>query len=165
MYTCARNQILSSSHSNEQYVIRMTQAIEAMPEGVSKMSHVLDLHGFTFSMNCSLCGPLRLMQVWDGYFADTMNEVLVVDLPPWAKFLLDATFAVIPEKTRSKVKLLCGDDAKKRLRETCDVETADRIIATMDQNRNATNTLEERQKTWVQVNKDGELVPVPVPTL
>merc|ERR1719162_217701 len=110
-------------------------------------------------MNCSLCGPLRLMQVWDGYFADTMHEVLVVDLPPWAKFLVDAVFSVVPEKTRSKVRFLSGNDAKVRLREKCDVETADRIIATMDQNRDTTNTLEERQKTWLRVNKDGELVP------
>jgi len=160
LYQCTRNQLLPNGQSLDMYVVRMLQGMDLMAPGVSKMTHIWDLHGLNLRMNLSISATLQLMQVLDGYFAETTHEIIVIDVPAMAQFLKDAIWPLLPDRTKRKIHVLKVADAKLRVQACCDNDTASRICEVMDQNRNI-RRLEERRQTWMHVvNKHGDLAPV-----
>lgn len=135
LYQCARNQLLPNSQGLDQYVVRMLQAIDTMPDGVSTMTHVWDLHGLKIMLNLNPAAVLALLRVLEAYFAERMHQLLVVDAPRSAQFLIDAVWPLVPERTRQKVAFLSADAALLRLEASCEAGVFSRIRAAMQENR------------------------------
>merc|ERR1719181_2545570 len=103
---------------------------------------------------------MQLMQVLDGYFAETTHEIIVIDLPGMAQFMKDAIWPILPERTKTKIHVLTAAEAKNHVQERCDDENASRICEVIDQNRTV-NRLEACRRTWMHVvNAEGDLAPV-----
>uniref|UniRef100_A0A7S2NIF9 CRAL-TRIO domain-containing protein n=1 Tax=Alexandrium andersonii TaxID=327968 RepID=A0A7S2NIF9_9DINO len=158
LYQCARNQLLPNSKGLDQYVVRMLQAIDMMPPGVSTMTHVWDMHGMRLMMNLNPRAVLQLLNVLEGYFVERMHELLVVDAPQAAHFLVEAIWPMVSERTRKKVFFLSAKDALSHLQKTCASPFAMQMGALVELNRNPSCTLEERRRGWTQV--DSAEIPV-----
>jgi len=102
LYTCTCNQLLPNSQSLNMYVVRMLQGMDLMAPGVDKMTHIWDLHGLNLRMNMSISATIDLMQILDGYFAETTQEIIVIDVPAFAQFLKNAVWPIISERTKKK---------------------------------------------------------------
>jgi hypothetical protein len=163
LYTCTGNQLLTNAESLDMYVVRMLQALDLMAPGVDKMTHIWDLTGLSIYMNLSISATIQLMQILDGYFAETTHEIIVIDVPGIAQYLKDAIWPILPERTKAKIHILTAADAKLRLQSTCDSVNASRICNVIDQNRNV-RSLDARRRTWMHVvNTRGDLAPVSRP--
>lgn len=160
LYHCARNQLLPNSRALDQYVVRMVQAIDMMPPGVSTMTHIWDMHGMRIMLNLNPGAVVQLLSVLEGYFAERMHELLIIDAPRAAHFIIDAIWPVVPERTRKKVFFLSAQEALKHLAESCLAPLVEEIGAVMELNRNPACSLEERRRSWKQV--DAAEVPDPL---
>eukprot|EP00929_Paragymnodinium_shiwhaense_P046893 TRINITY_DN23841_c0_g1_i1.p1 TRINITY_DN23841_c0_g1~~TRINITY_DN23841_c0_g1_i1.p1 ORF type:complete len:375 (+),score=69.37 TRINITY_DN23841_c0_g1_i1:102-1226(+) len=162
LYSCTKNQMLPNSEGLDQYIVRMVQAQEMMPQGVHTMTHIIDLHGISISLNLSLRAVMSLAEVLEGYFAETMHESIIIDegLPRVLVFIRTAVLRALPARTRAKLKFLSVEETKAHLEANCDRETAERIGAILTQNRQPGGSIEARRKTWTHLCETGELVPV-----
>jgi len=150
LYQCARNQLLSNGQGLDQYVVRMLQAIDVMPAGVSTMSHIWDLHGLKIMLNLNPAAVLAFLRVLEAYFAERMHQLLIVDFPSSAQFIVDAVWPLVPESTRKKVAFLRADAALLRLEASCGADVFGRIRAVMRENRDPQLSLEQRRRAWSQ---------------
>lgn len=150
IYQCARNQLLPGSQGFDQYVVRMLQAVDVMPAGVSTMTHIWDVHGMRIMLNLNPAAILALLRVFEAYFAERMHQLIVVDRPRSAQFLIDAVWPRLPESTRQKVVFLNFDATLLRLEESCRSDVFDRIRTVMHENRNPKLDLEHRRRAWSQ---------------
>lgn len=160
LYQCARNQLLQNSKGLDQYVVRMVQAIDMMPPGVSTMTHIWDMHGMRMLLNLNPNAVLQLLSVLEGYFAERMHELIIVDVPQVAQFLVEAIWPAVPERTRKKVFFLSAKDALLHLKESCAPALTAQIGALVERNRDPACSLEERRSDWKQV--DVSEVPNPL---
>jgi len=160
LYTCLKNQMLPGSQCLDQKVVAMLQAIDNMPPSVETVAHIWDLHGMQFRISDLNPSPLiQMVQSLEGYFAERLQELIIIDMPRMALALKDAIWPLVPEKTKRKVRFVTSAQAKEYIQAKCDAEVASRIRAIMEQNRNPKISLEERKRSWMRVNERGELVP------
>jgi len=160
LYQCARNQMLSNVDGMDQTIVRCMQAVDLMPEGVETMTHVWDLHGLKLHLNLSPSPLLELLEVLEGYLAERTHQIIIIDLPGLANFLVKAVWPLVPESTKKKIKFLSAKEAKLQLPESCGDTVAHRIEEAMALNRVRNSTLEQRRITWMQVDKSGSLLHV-----
>jgi hypothetical protein len=150
LYQCARNQLLPNSQGLDQYVVRMLQAIDVMPAGVSTMIHIWDIHGMKIMLNLNPAAIMSLLRVLEAYFAERMHQLFVIDAPRSAQFLIDAVWPLVPERTRQKVAFLDADAALPRLEASCGADVFSRIRTAMHDNRDPQLSLEQRRRAWSQ---------------
>jgi len=150
LYQCARNQLLPNSQGLDQYVVCMLQAIDAMPAAVSTMTHIWDMHGLRIMLNLNPAAVLALLRVLEAYFAERMHQLLVVDAPRAAQFLVDAVWPMVPESTRQKVAFLSADAVLLRLEAGCGADVFGHIQMVVRENRDSRVGLEQRRRTWSQ---------------
>jgi len=150
LYQCARNQLLPNSQGLDQYVVRMLQAIDVMPAGVSTMTHIWDMHGLRIMLNLNPAAVLALLRVLEAYFAERMHQLIILDVPRTAQFLVDAVWPLVPESTRRKVAFLNADAALLRLETSCGAGVFSRICLVVHENRDPQLSLEQRRRAWSQ---------------
>jgi len=160
LYMCYKNLLLPSSQCYDQLVVCMLQAIDNMPPGVETATHIWDLSGMRFRFSDLNPAPLiQMASTVEAYFAERMQDLVIIEMPRVAGFLKDALWPLISEKTKTKVKFLSQEQAGDYLQATCDEDVAGRILAVMAQNRDSRLSLEDRKSTWMRVDKQGHLVP------
>jgi len=159
LYQCMKNQLLPGSQALDQSLVVMLQAIDNMPAGVQTATHIWDLHGMSVRLNLNPAPLGQMLQAAEGYFAERMDQLIIIDMPRLASFLKDAVWPVVPEKTKQKVKFMTAEQAKQHLGSTCPAEVSDRIAAAMDENRDSRVSLETRRAGWKRVDASGDLVP------
>eukprot|EP00444_Apocalathium_aciculiferum_P002202 CAMPEP_0183400674 /NCGR_PEP_ID=MMETSP0370-20130417/12750_1 /TAXON_ID=268820 /ORGANISM="Peridinium aciculiferum, Strain PAER-2" /LENGTH=403 /DNA_ID=CAMNT_0025582007 /DNA_START=57 /DNA_END=1268 /DNA_ORIENTATION=- len=159
LYMCMKNQLSSMGRAIDHLIVCMLQSIDNMPAGVESATHIWDLHGMMIYLNLNPSPLIQILKMAEGYFAERMQELIIVDMPRMATFLKDAAWPVVPEKTRNKIKFMTPEQAKQNMQILFAPETSLRIAACMDQNRDQKLSLEDRQRTWMRVDKHGELVP------
>mmetsp|Transcript_141459 Transcript_141459/g.451772 ORF Transcript_141459/g.451772 Transcript_141459/m.451772 type:complete len:426 (-) Transcript_141459:81-1358(-) len=159
LYMCMKNQLLSVGQGIDQNIVCMLQAVDNMPAGVESAIHVWDLHGMMMYLNMNPAPLLQIVKTWDSYFAERMQELIIIDTPRTAIFLKDIAWPLVPERTRNKIKFMTLEAALLQMQTEFEPQTCARITACMQQNRDRNVSLEERQRTWMRVDKDGELVP------
>jgi len=128
----------------------MLQAIEVMPAWVSTMTHIWDMHGPRIALNMNPAAILALMRVLEAYFAERTHQVIVVDAPRSAQFLVNAVWPHVPERTRQKVVFLNADAALLRLEASCGTDVFSRIRTVVHENRDPRLSLEQRRHAWSQ---------------
>merc|ERR1719396_264320 len=101
-------------------------------------------------MNMNPTPVAHMLQAAEGYFAERMHQLIIIDMPRMASFLKDAVWPVVPEKTRQKVRFMTPEELREHLRENCDVGTAERVVESMEQNRDRYISLANRRKTWMR---------------
>jgi len=152
--------MLSGSQCLDQKVVATLQAIDNIPPGVETAIHIWDLHGMKFRVSDLNPSPLiQMAQSLEGYFAERLQELIIIEMPRMALTLKDAIWPLVPEKTRSKVRFMTLEQAQEYMQEKCDPEVASRVLSIMEQNRDPGISLEERKRSWMRVNECGELVP------
>jgi len=159
VYMCMRNQLLPGTQGLDQNLVCMLQSIDNMPLGVQTATHIWDLHGMSVRMNMNPTPVAQMLQAAEGYFAERMHQLIIIDMPRLAGFLKDAVWPLVPERTKQKVKFLTAREAAAYLASECPAEVSGRIVAVMDQNRDTKLSLEARRATWMRVDARGELVP------
>jgi len=160
LYCCLKNQMLSGSQCLDQKVVAKLQAIDNMPPGVETAIHIWDLHGMRFRVSDLNPSPLiKMAQSLEGYFAERLQELIIIEMPRMSLTLKDAIWPLLPEKTRNKVRFMTAEQAKEYLSGRCDQEVSSRVAAIMEQNRDSRISLEDRKRSWMRVNERGELVP------
>mmetsp|Transcript_103024 Transcript_103024/g.276795 ORF Transcript_103024/g.276795 Transcript_103024/m.276795 type:complete len:197 (+) Transcript_103024:3-593(+) len=159
LYMCMKNQLLSVGQGIDQNIVCMLQAVDNMPAGVESAIHVWDLHGMMMYLNMNPAPLLQIVKTWDSYFAERMQELIIIDTPRMAIFLKDIAWPLVPERTRNKIKFMTLEAALLQMQTELEPQTCARITACMQQNRDRKVSLEERKRTWRRVDKDGELVP------
>merc|ERR1719401_85190 len=102
---------------------------------------------------------IKMVQSLEGYFAERLQELIIIEMPRVALTLKDAIWPLVPEKTKSKVKFMTVEQAKEYVQAKCDPEVSRRLLAIMEQNRDPGISLEERKRSWMRVNECGELIP------
>eukprot|EP00415_Alexandrium_ostenfeldii_P003371 UN3371 len=143
----------------------MVQAIDMMPPGVSTMTHIWDMHGMRMLLNLNPNAVLQLLSVLEGYFAERMHELIIVDVPQVAQFLVEAIWPAVPERTRKKVFFLSAKDALLHLKESCAPALTAQIGALVERNRDPACSLEERRNDWKQAHEEAcEPRPLHAPT-
>jgi len=159
LYMCMKNQLLSMGQAVDQIVVCMLQAVDNMPAGVESAIHVWDLHGMMLYLNMNPAPLLQILKMAEGYFAERMQELIIIEMPRMAMFLKDIAWPLVPEKTRNKIKFMTPEAAELQMQAQFEPRTVARITTCMQQNRDRKVSLEERKRTWRRVDKDGELVP------
>merc|ERR1712113_493029 len=160
LYMCYKNMLLPTSQCYDQMVVCLLQAIDNMPPGVERASHIWDLHGMKFRFSDMNPAPLiQMAATVEAYFAERMQDLIIIEMPRVAGFLKDALWPLISEKTKSKVKFVNQEQAREYLQGACDQEVSQRILAVMAQNRDSRLSLEDRKSSWRRVDPNGQLVP------
>jgi len=159
LYMCMRNQLLPLGQCVDFMVVAMLRAIDNMPAGVETATHIWDLHGMMIRMNWNPAPLVAILKMAEGYFAERMHQVIIVDMPRMAAFLKDAVWPLVPEKTREKVKFMTAEEVQTHVGLHCPTEVAGRIRGSMQQNRDSSVSLEERKRSWMCVDEHGELAP------
>merc|ERR1712061_69245 len=160
LYMCYNNLLLPSSQCYDQLVVCMLQAIDNMPAGVETATHIWDLSGMKFRFSDLNPAPLiQMASTVEAYFAERMQDLVIIEMPRIASFLKDALWPLISEKTKSKVKFLNQEQAVEYLQATCDEDVSHRILAVMAQNRDSRLSLEDRRSSWMRVDEHGRLIP------
>merc|ERR1719410_2387427 len=67
--------------------------------------YVYDVFGFLLWLNLNPRPLIRLMAPADSYFAERIAKIFIVDLPPAARFILNAVLPKMPPKTREKIQV------------------------------------------------------------
>jgi len=160
LYACLKNQMLPGSQCLDQKVVAMLQAVDNMPPGVETVTHIWDLHGMQFRISDLNPSPvIQMVQSLEGYFAERLQELIIIEMPRMALAMKDAIWPLVPEKTKRKVRFMTPVQAKEYMQAKCDSDVANRIRAIMEQNRDPRISLEERKRNWLRVSECGELVP------
>jgi len=159
-YLCMKNQLITSREALDHTLVTMLQAVDNMPAGVEKAVHIWDCHGMRLSLNLDPTTVLHIAQAQEGYFAERLHEMIVVDMPRIAVFIKEAVWPFLPARTISKVKFMTSDELRTHLWRNCEEATARRICDAMVLNRDPSVTMEERRQTWMCVDPRGNLVPV-----
>jgi hypothetical protein len=154
-----KNQMLPLSRCLDQKIVTMLQALENMPSGVEKTVHIWDLHGQQFRVGDLMPRPLlEIMQNQDGYFAGRLHQLIIVGMPQMATLLKNALWPAVPARTKAKVRFVSFEQAREHLFTVCPTDVANRILATMEQNRDRSLSLEQRKASWMRVDQHGDLV-------
>mmetsp|Transcript_54159 Transcript_54159/g.100021 ORF Transcript_54159/g.100021 Transcript_54159/m.100021 type:complete len:420 (+) Transcript_54159:29-1288(+) len=156
LYLCGACQLLSNKFLPEQYIVRMVQAIEMMPPGVEKLTHVWDLYGMSLRLNYSPSPFLQLKDMLDGYFAERLNRLVICDMPRGAAYLKETLWHYVPEKSKGRINFMNPGQVSSYLGRVCSKETAEHIIDIMKSNRADGRAPEERRSSW-----DSRPVPLP----
>jgi len=159
LYQCMRNQYLPLGQTLDHQVVALLRAIDNMPPGVETATHIWDLHGMQLRLNLNPVPLVAMVRAAEGYFAERMQSLIIIDMPRMANFLKDAVWPLLPENTKAKVKFMTLEEAKKHLKGECDKQVASRIVASMEQNRDKSLSLEDRKRSWKRVDTHGNLVP------
>jgi hypothetical protein len=159
LYMCMRNQLLPLGQCVDFMVVAMLRAVDNMPAGVETATHIWDLHGMMLRLNWNPAPLVAILKMAEGYFAERMHQLIIIDMPKMAGFLKDAVWPLLPEKTAAKVKFLTAAEAQAFVGESCPADVSGRIHSSMDQNRDSRVSLEERKRSWMCVNEEGAVVP------
>jgi hypothetical protein len=160
LYMCYKNLLLPTSQCYDQLVVSLLQAIDNMPPGVETASHIWDLYGMKFRFSDLNPAPLiQMASTVEAYFAERMQDLIIIEMPRIAGFLKDALWPLISEKTKNKVKFVNHEQAREYLQGACDQEVSERILAVMAENRDSGLSLEDRKSSWRRVDPNGQLVP------
>merc|ERR1712151_774133 len=92
--------------------VAMLRAIDNMPPGVETATHIWDLHGMQMRLNLNPVPLVAMLKAAEGYFAERMHVLIIIDMPRWAGFLKDAVWPLVPEKTKAKVKFMSREEAE-----------------------------------------------------
>jgi len=160
LYMCMRNQLLPMGQCVDFMMVAMLQAIDNMPAGVETATHIWDLHGMMLRLNWNPAPLVAILKAAEGYFAERMQQLIIVDMPRMANFIKDAVWPLVPEKTREKVKFMTVEESQAFVGRACPEDVGLRVRGAMAQNRDSDASLEERKRSWVRVDKHGEVVPV-----
>jgi len=160
LYMCMKNQFLSGSQGLDHSLVALLQAIDNLPPGVEKTVHIWDLHGMKLHLNLNPTPTYQMAQAQEGYFAERLHELIIIDMPRLATFIKDAVWPLIPQKTKCKVRFLTRDEARAHVQSVCDEATAQRICDSMTENRDPSVSFEQRLQSWRRVNQHGDLVPL-----
>jgi len=158
LYQCMKNQYLPLGQCLDHSVVAFLRAIDNMPPGVETATHVWDLHGMQLRLNLNPVALVAMVRAAEGYFAERMHAMIIIDMPRWAGFLKDAVWPLLPEKTKDKVKFMTCEEAERYFSRECDEQAAGHIRASMVQNRDSRLTLEDRKRSWMRVDEKGDLV-------
>jgi hypothetical protein len=158
LYQCMKNQYLPLSQCSDHQVVAMLRAIDNMPPGVETATHIWDLHGMQLRLNLNPVPLVAMVRAAEGYFAERMHALIIIDMPRMATFLKDAVWPLLPENTKAKVKFMTPEEAKRYLRRECDKRVAGRIVAEMEQSRDKRFSLEDRKRSWKRVDAQGNMV-------
>jgi len=162
LYMCTKNQLLSSAQGLDQILVCMLEAVDSMPPGVEQMTQIWDLEGFSLRLNYNPSPVVHLLEALEGYFAERLHELIIIDMPRAATFAKDAIWPLVPSKTRQKVKFMTAQQAKVHAQGAFLPETAARVCDSIDPNRDRGLTLEQRRATWLHVDRAGHWVPLAV---
>jgi len=159
LYQCMKNQYLPLSQCLDHQVVAFLRAIDNMPPGVETATHVWDMHGMQLKLNLNPIPLVAMVRAAEGYFAEQMHALVIIDMPRWAGFLKDAVWPLLPEKSKAKVKFMTREEAERYFVRECDEQVAKRIVASMEQNRDRSLSLADRKRSWMRVDQEGNMVP------
>mmetsp|Transcript_75431 Transcript_75431/g.245370 ORF Transcript_75431/g.245370 Transcript_75431/m.245370 type:complete len:393 (-) Transcript_75431:77-1255(-) len=116
LYYCMKNQLLPLSQCLDQQVVCLLQAVDNMPVGVETATHIWDCHGMILHLNLNPVPLVKIFGIFEGYFAERMHSVIVVDMPWAGAFIRDAVWPVVPQRTKDKIAFMSADAAKREFR-------------------------------------------------
>jgi hypothetical protein len=160
LYMCMRNQLLPLGQCVDFMVVAMLLGIDNMPAGIESATHIWDLHGLMLRLNWNPAPLITILKAAEGYFAERMHQLIIIDMPKVAGFLKDAVWPLVPEGTKAKIRFMSAEEARTALGAEVPEKVANRIRVSMAQNRDSTVSLEERKRSWMRVDDHGQLVPM-----
>lgn len=157
LYTCGANQVLHLSPTVDNIIAELERTLSLLDLNGScgRFVVVLDAFGFDVWKNLELTPLLDLAAALNSYFAERMEQAVVIEMPLAAQYLWIAMSRVLAPKTRAKFKFVGQADGLKIIQERCgctDAEmcsdVASRVQDIMTLNRLEGKTWESRLATW-----------------
>lgn len=139
VYTCCANQLLDFRPCIELAIAEVERAVTLLdlqgPDG--KVVYVYDVFGFSLLKNLDASPVLDCLVPIESYFAERVDQVLVVDLPGAARFMWRLISPLLPPKTRRKVVFVNPQECLALLEARCGGHNQGRAAQTFLQVRTA----------------------------
>lgn len=163
IYMCARNQSLPIKDCVDQIFLAFEAASRRLEAETGQLILIADMFGFQPTLNMDAYAVKDFADSFGTVNADRLNHIMIVDFSIIAQACWSLLSTVLTERTRNKINFVDGRQACRIAGERFDSPTAERILKSMDINRNKASSQIERashaRRTAVGDVPLGGLVP------